>query len=427
MRACKQPEDLVFTAADLPARFAEHGDLLAPLLVDPQRLPRSGRSTTRLNRRILADPRGRRHDPPVHPYLAGPRPRAYAHRGWHIGDLAGCENTIAAFRRAVDEGFGYLELDVHASADGVAVVHHDAPLDRTTDGTGPLAAHTAAELDEGAGARAGSRPAAGRRCWPRCPTPGSRSSSSPAPPSRRRWPCWSAADAWDRVCLGGVRARPGSTRPAAAAGERLCTSMATAGTRSACARGPGWTPCPARCRRAARRLPLAGDIAQLPVTAGPLRVVDAALLRTAHASGREVHVWTVDRPEQMRELLDLGVDGLLSDRPDLLREVLRGRGQWPGCGRPRVPHRWATAAGCSAWGLWDWGSSAYNAVILTFVFSVYLTDAVGEDLPGPIDANSWLGYAIGAAGLLIALPRRCSASGPTRRDGASARPACGPR
>ena len=56
-----------------------------------------------------------------------------------------------------------------------------------------------------------------------------------------------------------------------------------------------------------------------------------------------------------------------------------------------------------AWGLWDWGSSAFNAVILTFVFSVYLTDAVGADLPGDVSANSWLGYSIGAAGLLIAL------------------------
>jgi MFS transporter, UMF1 family len=56
-----------------------------------------------------------------------------------------------------------------------------------------------------------------------------------------------------------------------------------------------------------------------------------------------------------------------------------------------------------AWGLWDWGSSAYNAVVLTFVFSVYLTDAVGRGLPGPIDAGAWLGYAIGGAGLLIAL------------------------
>lgn len=63
----------------------------------------------------------------------------------------------------------------------------------------------------------------------------------------------------------------------------------------------------------------------------------------------------------------------------------------------------ATRGQVFAWGLWDWGSAAYNAVILTFVFSVYLTDQVGDDLPGNVSANSWLGYSIGAAGLLIAL------------------------
>ena len=56
-----------------------------------------------------------------------------------------------------------------------------------------------------------------------------------------------------------------------------------------------------------------------------------------------------------------------------------------------------------AWGLWDWGSSAFNAVILTFVFSVYLTGSVGDDLPGAVSANSWLGYALGAAGLVVAV------------------------
>jgi MFS transporter, UMF1 family len=70
-----------------------------------------------------------------------------------------------------------------------------------------------------------------------------------------------------------------------------------------------------------------------------------------------------------------------------------------------------------AWGLWDWGSAAYQAVILTFVFSVYLTDAVGADLEGPVSANSWLGWAIGAAGLLIALLAPVVASG---------RSSCGP-
>ncbi|MBH0777045.1 MFS transporter [Nocardia bovistercoris] len=56
-----------------------------------------------------------------------------------------------------------------------------------------------------------------------------------------------------------------------------------------------------------------------------------------------------------------------------------------------------------AWGLWDWGSSAFQAVVLTFVFSVYLTDKVGEDLPGGVSASAWLGWAIAIAGVLVAL------------------------
>lgn len=73
-----------------------------------------------------------------------------------------------------------------------------------------------------------------------------------------------------------------------------------------------------------------------------------------------------------------------------------------------------------AWALWDWGSAAYNAVILTFVFSVYLTDSVGADLTGPVSANSWLGWSIGASGLLIALlapviAKRADAAGRRKR------------
>lgn len=76
----------------------------------------------------------------LHPYLVGPYPRPLAHRGWHLDDLAGMENSAASFRRAVAEGYRYLEIDVHASADGVVVVCHDATLDRTTDGSGPIRA-----------------------------------------------------------------------------------------------------------------------------------------------------------------------------------------------------------------------------------------------------------------------------------------------
>ena len=72
-------------------------------------------------------------------YLDGPPPRAFAHRGWHVDDLSGLENSMPAFRRAHDEGFRYLETDVHATADGRLVAFHDLSLDRVTDRVGPIA------------------------------------------------------------------------------------------------------------------------------------------------------------------------------------------------------------------------------------------------------------------------------------------------
>ncbi len=260
----------------------------------------------------------------MHPYLAGPRPRAYAHRGWHTGDLAGCENTLAAFTRAVAEGFGYLELDVHASADGVAVVHHDVMLDRTTDGTGRLAAHTAAQL---AKVRVRGREPIPQLADVLDALPDTRitielKSAAAVPPTLA---AVDAAQAWHRVCIGGFEqawvdaARRGG-------GERLCTSMAKRDVLAL--RTRAWLEALPAPLAALPSPPLAGDIAHVPVGAGPIRVVDASLLRTAHAHGREVHVWTINAPDRMRRLLDLGVDGLLSDRPDLLRDVLRERGQW---------------------------------------------------------------------------------------------------
>ncbi|CAA9430206.1 MAG: Glycerophosphoryl diester phosphodiesterase [uncultured Pseudonocardia sp.] len=261
----------------------------------------------------------------AHPYLDGPHPRAYAHRGWHLGDLAGCENTLEAFRRAVDEGFTYLELDVRATADGVAVVHHDATLDRTTTGTGRIDAHTADALT-------------GVRVRGRFPLPRLDEVLAALPDARITVELKSAAvvapvlaaldaaDAWPRVCVGGVDDR-WLAAARAGGGSRLCTSMAQAsafGLRSrawldALPRPLSWLPAP----------PVCGDLAQLPHRFGALTVVDAGLVRTAHAQDWEVHAWTVDDPAEMAQLLDLGVDGLLSDRPDVLRAVLRSRGLWP--------------------------------------------------------------------------------------------------
>lgn len=261
----------------------------------------------------------------MHPYLDGPHPRAYAHRGWHTGDLAGYENTLAAFTRAVEEGFGYLELDVHASADGIAVIHHDALLDRTTDGTGRLAAHTAAEL---AKVRVRGREPIPLLSDVLAALPDTRitielKSAAAVPPTLA---AVAEAQAWDRVCVGGFEQ---SWLDAARRGDgRLCTSMSKRDVLAL--RSRAWLDAlPGPLSGLPSPLPLAGDIAHVPVTAGPIRVVDARLVRTAHEHGREVHVWTIDRPDEMRRMLDLGVDGLLSDRPDLLREVLRERGQWP--------------------------------------------------------------------------------------------------
>jgi glycerophosphoryl diester phosphodiesterase len=259
-----------------------------------------------------------------HPYLDGGYPRAYAHRGWHLDELSGCENTLAAFHRAVREGFGYLELDVHASRDGVPIVHHDSLLDRTTDGTGPIAARTAAEL---AGVRVRGREPLPRLEQVLAELPSTRitvelkSGTAVAPVLE----LLARTDSWHRVCLGSYH-DGWLDRARRLAGPRLCTSLGQASAFGL--RSRAWLdtlPWPGP------RLPgppVIGNLAQLPRRFGRLTVVDAALLRAAHTSGREVHVWTVNAPAEMAELLDLGVDGILSDRPDLLRAVLDERGTW---------------------------------------------------------------------------------------------------
>jgi glycerophosphoryl diester phosphodiesterase len=250
-----------------------------------------------------------------HPYFAGPYPRAFAHRGWHVGDLAGMENSLAAFRHAVKEGYRYLETDVHATADGHVVVHHDAVLDRTTDGHGRVDALPWSRVCE---VRVGGRE-------PICALADlleelpdallnidvkADSAVEPVLTTLRR------ANALERVCLASFSdARLARLRRLG--GPRLVTSM---GPRAVFGLWlAGRSPFGSAARSGARA-------AQVPVRQGPLTVVEPRFVRAAHAAGLEVHVWTVDDPAQMRRLLDLGVDGLVTDRPELLREVLDSRG-----------------------------------------------------------------------------------------------------
>lgn len=228
---------------------------------------------------------------------------------------------MTALRRAVEEGFTYLETDVHATADGVVVVHHDPAMERTTDGRGLVAEQRWSAV----------RTARVNGVDPVCRL----ADVLEELPDQVRLNVDVKADqavepvlqvlrrtaSWHRVCLASFSERRlDSLR--AGGGSRLLTGL---GPRSAAAlRVRSWAP----WLRPAP--PLRGLLAQLPRRRGRLRVVDAALVRYAHRQGIEVHVWTVDAAAEMAELLELGVDGLVTDRPDVLREVLRGRGCWPG-------------------------------------------------------------------------------------------------
>lgn len=260
-----------------------------------------------------------------HPFLDGPFPRAFAHRGWHLGELAGMESSLTAFRRAAAEGYRYLETDVRATRDGVVVVIHDATLDRTTDGCG--------EIEKLGWAAVKSARVAGRE--PICrladlleELPGMRlnidvkADSAVAPVLN----LLHRTRGWDRVCLASF-SEARLQRLRTAAGPRLLTSLGTASAVALRLRSMVLS------RRGARKpatLPIRGRLAQLPVRMCGVQVVDRALVRCAHRRGLEVHAWTVDRAAEMAALLDLGVDGLITDRPDVLRDVLRVRGVWPG-------------------------------------------------------------------------------------------------
>lgn len=254
-----------------------------------------------------------------HPYLAASRPRAFAHRGWHVGDLAGLENTLAAFLRARDEGYSYVETDVHATRDGVLVVHHDATLRRVAGHPGVLRAMDWADV---APVRV-----RGREKLPRLEEalealPGLRFNVDLKSPGTLRpmLELLERDDVAERVAVASTdEGRLRAVRQRFS--DRVVTGVSARAALSLRTRSmlPGVI---------SRHLPVAGDLAQLPVRFGGLPVVDATSLRAARAAGLEMHVWTVDRASEMHRLLDLGVDGLMTDRPDLLRDVLMVRGAW---------------------------------------------------------------------------------------------------
>jgi glycerophosphoryl diester phosphodiesterase len=248
-----------------------------------------------------------------HPYLDHPGPIPFAHRG---GAADGLENTAAQFRRALEAGYRYLETDVHATRDGKLVAFHDATLDRVTDGAGRIADLLWSDVRH---ARvAGKEPVPlFEELLEAFPEARWNVDLKAEPALHPLLNLIGRANAWDRVCVGSF-SEARVVRAQRLAGPRLATSYGTRGVLGLRLRSWGLPAAPRRPAVAA----------QVPETQSGVPVVDARFVRAAHARGLQVHVWTVNEPERMHRLLDLGVDGIMTDHIDTLRKVMEERGTW---------------------------------------------------------------------------------------------------
>lgn len=253
-------------------------------------------------------------------FLDHPGPIAFAHRG---GGLEGPENTWASFTRARDLGFSYMETDVHATSDGVVVTIHDPSLDRTGDRTGLIRSLTWAELSTVRLAGGDERiPRLDEllAAWPEVRwniDPKHDSVVAPLADTLKR------SAAVDRVCVTSFSDRR-LGRVRAALSPQLCTAMGPSGITGF--RVASLLPSPVG-RMAAVAFRRYGAI-QIPLRQGPVPLVERRLVDAAHAAGLPVHVWTIDDEVTMARLLDLGVDGIMTDRPSVLKDVLVRRGLW---------------------------------------------------------------------------------------------------
>jgi glycerophosphoryl diester phosphodiesterase len=252
-------------------------------------------------------------------YLDHPGPLAFAHRGGTgYTEGTGLENSMAAFQAAVDLGYTYLETDVQVTADGAVVAFHDASVERTTGGTGQVARMTYDELRRFLiGGRETIPLLEDVLCtWPRAKVNIDvkvRGAIDPVVQVVRR------LRAEERVCFASFSER------------RIRRVRRLLGPRVATAYGPlGVAALRAAPVEGLRRLLVSAPVPclQVPWRVRRLEVVTPAFVERAHALGKHVHVWTVDDPDQIRTLLDRGVDGIISDRIDVLRDVLVERGQW---------------------------------------------------------------------------------------------------
>lgn len=257
---------------------------------------------------------------PGHPYMGG-APLLIAHRG---GAKLGPENTMAAFEQAVKEwDADMLEMDVRLSADGHVIVIHDETVDRTTDGSGRIAEMTLSEIEDlDAGFR--FRDLEGHASF---------ASKGVGLPLFEE-----VLETFPQMRLNVESKAPEAARPLVdliqrhGAAHRVLVAAEHEHTRTGARGYPGpWGASRHQVRRfwLGHRIPVFRDrycppvdALQVPEVAGRFRVVTPDFVSIAHRWNVPVHVWTVDDPGDMRRLLAMGVDGIQTDRPDVLADVL---------------------------------------------------------------------------------------------------------
>jgi glycerophosphoryl diester phosphodiesterase len=259
------------------------------------------------------------------PYLAH-TPIALAHRGGALYEPnIGLENTLTAFGHAVALGYTHLETDVHLTRDGRLVAFHDSRLDRVSDHAGRIR-----DLlwDEVRTARLGPGPE-----HDRIPLlvevveafPGIRINIDLKAPGTAR-PLWALVEQYglhEQVCVGSFQQSHLSQFRRLARGS-VVTAAGVPGT-ALLRFSPDWLTALLRTPAEVLQVP-----ASLPVRGRRLHVVTERFVESAHRHGKQVHVWTIDDKDEMRRLLDLGADGLVTDRIDVLKDVLVERGAWTG-------------------------------------------------------------------------------------------------
>ncbi|MGI9414694.1 MAG: glycerophosphodiester phosphodiesterase [Hyphomicrobiales bacterium] len=247
-----------------------------------------------------------------HPYLSGHGFACFAHRG---GALENPENTKQAFSAATALGYRFIETDVQATADGVVLVFHDGTLERMTDGTGTISDLPFSEVRQ---ARIdGTEPIVTlEEALTEFPETHFNIDIKTDHALEPTLELIARMNCLDRVCL------------ASFSDARLRTLRKRFGARVCSGAGPRDVSALKFGSWGVRTSGVSANCAQVPIRQYGVNIVASRFLGYCNAQGVAVHVWTIDEEAEMRRLIRLGVNGIMSDRPSLLKRVAQEEGVW---------------------------------------------------------------------------------------------------